>query len=134
MVTTRLLGIDFGERKVGLAFYDGFLIEPVGVLSVRNEGKLIEQIREVALRLQIKKIVFGLPRRGPFLSQARAFIKKLRKVTDFEVETCREILTTKEALVRMKEAGKSWRKQAQKEDAVAAAILLEDYLAGLKDV
>jgi len=79
----------------------------------------------------VDKIIVGLPQRGSFLKPARDFIKRLRLSTKIEVEGTLEILTTKEALARMKETGGNWQKRAAKEDAVAAAILLEDYLAGL---
>jgi len=130
----KLLGVDYGLKKVGLAFFDGFLIEPIGVLVGEKDNRLINKVLQLAIRLEVNKIIVGLPQRGPFLKPAREFIKKLKLSTQIEVEETQEILTTKEALARMKETGGSWQKRAAKEDAVAAAILLEDYLAGLTNV
>lgn len=130
----KLLGIDYGLKKVGLAFFDGFLIEPIGVLTGEKEGHLINEILQLAVRLEVDKIIVGLPQGGVFLEPARDFIKKLKLSTKIKIEKTQEILTTKEALARMKETGGSWQRRAAKEDAVAAAILLEDYLAGLTNV
>jgi len=130
-MTQKLLGVDYGLSKVGLAFFDGFLIEPIEVLSGKKEGQVINKVLQLAVRLEVDKIIVGLPRRGPFLKPARDFIKKLNHSTNIKIEEIQEILTTKEALARMKETGGNWQKRAAKEDAIAAAILLEDYLAGL---
>jgi len=127
----KLLGIDYGLNKVGLAFFDGFLIEPIGVLRGKRESRVANEVLRLAIQLEVDKIIVGLPQRGSFLKPARDFIKRLRLSTKIEVEGTLEILTTKEALARMKETGGNWQKRAAKEDAVAAAILLEDYLAGL---
>ena len=133
-MTQKLLGIDYGLKKVGLAFFDGFLIEPIGVLVGKKEGHLINEVLQLAVRLEVDKIIVGLPQGGSFLKPARAFARRLKLSTKIEIEETQEILTTKEALARMKETGGSWQKRAAKEDAVAAAILLEDYLAGLTNV
>ncbi len=133
-MTIKLLAVDFGLTKVGLAYYDGFLVEPIGVLRGKNEGQLLKKLIDLAGQLGVQKIIFGLPESGPFLVAAQAFAAKLKAATDLVVEESREVLTTKEALARMKEAGVKRRQRVAKEDAVAAAILLEDYLAGLKNV
>ena len=130
----KLLGIDYGLHKVGLAFFDGFLIEPIGVLTGKKKSRLVNEVLQLAIRLEVDKIIVGLPQGGAFLKPARAFVRRLKLSTKIEIEETQEILTTREALARMKETGGSWQRRAAKEDAVAAAILLEDYLAGLTNV
>ena len=55
----KLLGVDYGLKKVGLAFFDGFLIEPIGVLVGEKDNRLINKVLQLAIRLEVNKIIVG---------------------------------------------------------------------------
>jgi putative Holliday junction resolvase len=115
-----ILGIDWGKSKIGLAIADGVLADPYGIIENRNWEMGISRICE---EHKIEKIVIGISE-AQSGKDAREFGTKLESLVEIPVEYFDETLTTHDALVRMKE-GKS---RKQNEDAIAAAILLQNYL------
>jgi len=118
---TKILGVDFGTKIIGLAVAEEGLVEPYGELKAQNlEGR----IRELCKEEEIDKIVVGVSE-GKSAILAKKFGQRLAIITGLPVEFADETLTTREALVRMKTVTKKWR---GKLDAVAAALILENYL------
>lgn len=126
----RLLGIDFGLKKVGLAMVEEELPQPIGV--VKNNPHLLVKISRICQDNQIEKIIIGLSE-GKIASRIRGFAGKVEEVTGLPVEFQDESLTSKEAVAKMIEAGKKRKDRREKEDAFAAAIILQEYLKSRKE-
>ena len=124
----RYLGIDFGKRKIGLAFSEGILAEPYRIidkqsLSLRDNGNWELVIKQICEEEKIEKIIIGVSE-GQSEVMAKDFGDKLKVITSLPVEYFDETLTTHDALVKMKEA----KSKRQDEDAISAAIILQNYL------
>jgi putative Holliday junction resolvase len=131
----RFLGIDFGEKRIGLAISDpeGRLAVPLTTLERRNDRSALRQIAEIARREGVGRLVVGEPvdlygRRGPTAERARSFGARLAELTGLPVEWVDEALTSVEAAGRLRQAGIDARREPGRIDAVAAQILLQDAL------
>jgi putative Holliday junction resolvase len=131
----RSLGIDFGEKRIGLAISDpeGRLAVPFGTIERRNDRSAVRQIAEIARREEVGRLVVGEPvgldgRRGEAAERVRRFGAKLAAVAGLPVEWVGEALTTVEAVERLREAGVDPRREPERIDAVAAQILLQEAL------
>jgi putative Holliday junction resolvase len=131
-----MLGIDFGERRVGLAISDedGRVVTPLVTLERRDDRRLIRRIAEIAAQEAVGTLVVGEPvnvdgSRGPAAERVRRFASKLATTTGLETLLVNESLTSVAARERLREAGVDLRRHPERIDAVAAQILLEDALA-----
>ncbi len=131
----RFLGIDFGEKRIGLAISDpdGRLAVPLSTLERRNDRSALRQIAEIARQEGIERLVLGEPvdlygRRGEIAGRARRFGARLAEMTGLPVEWVDETLTSVEAAGRLRQAGVDTRREPGRIDAVAAQILLQDAL------
>ncbi len=132
----KTLGIDFGERRIGLAISDsdGSYAMPLLVLERQSDAKAIERIGAIIREEDVASLVVGEPvnvdgTRGPAAERARRFAEKLAAATGLPLELVGETLTTVEAAARLREAGVDARRARGRIDAVAAQILLEEALA-----
>lgn len=132
----RALGIDFGERRIGLALSDeeGRFAMPFGTVERSSDRVAVARIAEIALREGVSRLVLGEPlspvdgSRGPAAERARRFGEKLAVKTGLPVALVDEALTTVEAAERLREAGIDVRRDPSHLDAVAAQILLQEVL------
>jgi len=127
----KYLAIDFGERRIGLATSDasGLIATPRRTLLRKSDARAVEEIIAFAGQEEVGEIVLGVPhhadgRENAFAARARSFGKKLEEASGLPVRTVNEHLTSREAQGRGS-AG------AAGADAQAAAVILEDYLAGV---
>jgi len=116
----KLLGIDWGEKRIGLALSEGKLAEPLGVVSS------IEELEVIIRRENIERVVLGLPE-GKHQKAVRQLGEKLENELGVEVIFRNEVLSTQIALEKAIAAGKK-RKARRNLDAQAAAVLLQEYL------
>lgn len=123
----RILGIDYGRKKIGLAIAEGPLSEPWMVIKYEEKSKLIDEIKQIAEREQTEKIVVGISE-GEMGQESKNFSLELSKVLTIPVETFDETLSSWEAQKLSREAGISHKKRKDKEDAYAASIILQNYL------
>lgn len=121
----RVLGIDFGIAKIGLAIADNGLAQPMGV--IKNHQKTLTKIAQLVEQKEIEKIIIGLSE-GKIGQKAKEYGNQLERITGIKVFFQDETLTTREAIAKMIEAGKKKRYRQEKEDAFAAAIILQAYL------
>ena len=131
----RSLGIDFGERRIGLAISDpeGRLAVPLTTLERRNDRSAVREIAEIARREGIGRLVLGEPigldgQRGEAAERVRRFGDRLAGITGLPVRLVNESLTTVEAQNRLRAAGVDPRREPERIDAVAAQILLQEAL------
>lgn len=121
----RILGIDFGIAKIGLAIADDGLAQPIDV--IKNHRKTLMKIVQLVEQEKIEKIIIGVSE-GKIGQKAKEYGKQLGKITGIEVFFQDETLTTKEAVAKMIEAGRKKKYRQKKEDAFAAAIILQAFL------
>ena len=118
-----LLGLDFGEKKIGIALATGPLSEPIGIV------KSLREILTICQKHEVEKIIVGVSE-GKMVAKQKRFGQELAELTGLPVEFQDETLTTSEAIIKMKQAGKKIK--GRQEDAFAAALILQDYLDKIK--
>lgn len=133
----RLLGVDIGEVRVGIALSDptGTICTPLMTLDARGAPGDQERISGLATEYEAEAIVVGLPinmdgSHGPAARKAQAFCRVLRSVTDLPVIVHDERLTSHEAEARLRSAGVQPSRNKKQVDSAAAALILESFLAG----
>jgi len=136
----RALGVDYGRKRVGLALSDasGMLARPWKTLAVagidRQAGELVREVETLAAESDgLSVIVIGLPRRlsGEANEQTAAvqqLAARLGRHTTVPIVLQDERLTSHEAEELLSRREKDWRKRKSQLDAVAAALILQDYL------
>ena len=136
MSAGRVLGLDYGTRRVGVAVSDplGITAQPRVVLDARDP-RLMEQIAGLATELGVERVVVGLPvslngTEGPAAAAAREFAAAVGEATGLPVELADERFTSVSAERVLVQAGLSGRRRRAVRDRVAAAVMLQAYLDG----
>ena len=139
----RVLGIDYGARRVGLAVSDatGLLARPLKTLDrsrLGSDAALVDAVLVAVAEMSsedepLGAIVVGLPRRldgspNDQTPKVEAFVTRLAGRTPLPVVLQDERLTSVEAESRLAMKEKDWRRRKQMLDAAAAAVMLQDYL------
>jgi len=131
----RILGIDFGERRIGVAISDasGTLSTPLVTLQRKDDPSAIRELCEIMRREQIEELVVGEPRRldgsrGDAAERAAGFARKLSSAAGLPCRMIDEALTSVEATERLREAGVDVKRHPERIDAVAAQIILQEAL------
>ena len=138
---TRLLGVDFGTVRVGLAITDEMRIiaSPLATYERRNEAEDAAFFRQLVEREEVGRLVVGLPLHmsgdeGGKATEARQFGSWLAEATGLPVSYWDERFTTVDAEAHLRSAGHSSQRRKERRDRVAAQILLQSYLeAGCPD-
>ena len=135
----RVLGIDFGEVRIGIAISDpaGRLAVPLTTLNRVSDQDVIAQIEAIVLRESVEHLVIGEPRNmdgsiGEAAKRVRSFCRKLQAQIPLPCDLVDETLTSVEARERLLDAGVDPRRSPERIDQVAAQIILEQYLAALR--
>lgn len=134
-VTGRLLGVDYGSKRIGLAITDPdrLLATPWGTLTRKDDRSAAREIARIAAREEIVGLVVGEPRRldggrGDAADKSRRFAERLARTAELPVTLVNEALTSVEAERRLKDSGGLPSAASGQVDAVAAQILLEEVL------
>jgi putative Holliday junction resolvase len=132
----RILALDFGERRVGVAVTDptGVIAQPLETIESKSREGHLKRIREIVSEYEVVRIVVGLPlhmdgRAGPEAEAARHFGAMVAHRTDRPVEYLDERWTTLEANRALSAVGVKGKRKRDKLDAAAATLLLSTYLA-----
>lgn len=130
---SRVLAVDWGTRRVGLAVSDptGLLARPLPTLSVRGARHAEELVTETARREEADLVVLGLPLNmdgsaGDSAARARALGAALVRA-GFSVDYVDERLSSEEAVLYLRERGET-RPPKTRVDQIAALLLLQEYL------
>ncbi len=130
-----LLGLDFGEKRIGVARSDelNLMAHPVGFIEHRSEEHVAREIQKLIDEFQIKKIVIGFPKtlKGQTGAQAEkvlSFSNRLSAQISCPIVTWDERLTTAQAERALIAQDVSRAKRREKRDAIAAEIMLQSYL------
>jgi putative Holliday junction resolvase len=132
----RILGIDLGRARIGVAVSDelGMLAHPVETIPANTDAA--RRIAEIVREKDAEKVIVGLPRHmngsvGTGATEALAFAKKLQALLPCEVMTWDERLTTTAANRALRESGRRARDSKGVVDQVAAQMILQGYLDSL---
>ena len=132
----RYLAIDIGERRTGFALGDVELglVQPLRVVEHANENAMLDAVDTTIAEQEPDALVIGLPlnmddTEGPAAKSARRIGELLRERSGLEVHLQDERLTSFEADARMARSGRTHQEKKRVRDAIAAAALLEDFLA-----
>ena len=97
----RYIGLDVGDRTIGVAISDPFLLTAQSLMTIKRKSKIedIEIINGIIKEKEVSKIIVGLPKNmnntiGPQAKKVKTFVKELRKHTDLDIEYVDERLTT----------------------------------------
>lgn len=135
----RIMGIDYGDARTGVALSD-LLCSIVGSTTVvpsRNRDKALTDLVRIAKENEVGKIVVGLPRNmdgseGPRAQLCREFAQILGEATGLEIVMWDERRTTVEAHNILSQHNYHGQKRKNTVDAVAASLILEGYLNSQK--
>jgi putative Holliday junction resolvase len=135
VLASRILAIDYGRKRMGLALSDelGLTAQPLDVLVHKNRRDDIRRLREICRENGVRHVLVGHPlhitgEAGEMARETARFAKRLRQELGIAVELADERLTSWEAQQIMNEIGYTGSRKAPTMDAVAAAILLREYL------
>lgn len=131
----RILGVDYGERRIGFAVSDplGSMALPLSMTTVEGERQMIEAIRRVATEVEAELIVIGLPLNmngsaGPMAEKVTAFAAVLKTTLGLPVVTVDERLSTALVERSLLEGDLSRQKRKGLRDKLAAQVILQGYL------
>ena len=131
----RILGIDFGEKRIGLAVSDPMGMTAQGLPNLENKNKkyMLAELEKLCKEREVDELVIGLPRNmngsfGPKAVQVQELIPELEKALGLPVIAWDERLTSREAGRLMIEQGLSRKRQKEESDRLAATLILQNYL------
>jgi len=134
--SARILAVDYGRKRVGLALSDelGITAQPLATIVRTNRRELMRRFRELCANHSVGRIVVGHPlhingERSEMALEAEQFATRISKELGIETELFDERLTTWEAKQSVTTRKLASGRKHQHIDAIAAAVLLHDYLA-----
>jgi putative Holliday junction resolvase len=135
----RVLAIDLGSKRIGIAVSDGLgiTVRPVETIKRSGMARDLARLKVLVQDLEAEAVVVGLPLRmdgtvGAAALDAISFVEKLKSQIAVEVFTQDERLTSYEADQIMAERGLSREVRRARSDEFAATIILHDFLARTK--
>ena len=135
MLDGRIMGLDIGDKTIGVAVSDLMGLTAQGIKTINRVGKKkdIEELKNIISEKQINLIVSGLPKNmngdiGPQGEKVMKFCKLLKEETGLEIEFWDERLSTVAAERSLLEADVSRNKRKKVVDMLAAVIILQGFL------
>ncbi len=131
----RLLSIDFGKARIGLAISDplGITAQPLEVVDAKIQRKALLEIKALVDKYRVEKIVIGLPlnmngSEGPMVGSVREFASKLEESCSVKVIEIDERMTSLQAGKALDSASMRGKKKKKKIDSLSAQIILQTYM------
>ncbi|HEX9896916.1 MAG TPA: Holliday junction resolvase RuvX [Dehalococcoidales bacterium] len=132
---SRILGMDIGDQRIGLALSDsaGILASPLTIIERTSDEQAVEAILKIVSERKVERIIVGLPLSlggdiGHQAKKVQSFTEALQQNTTVPVEYRDERLTTVTAIRLKQEASTRKLNRKTRYDAMAAAIILQEYL------
>ncbi|HHJ06596.1 MAG TPA: Holliday junction resolvase RuvX [Anaerolineae bacterium] len=129
---TRILALDWGEKRIGVAFSEGILASPRGVIKRKSKAEDYARIAALVAETGAELLVIGLPTTfdpdnpiGPQAKRVLKHSKALKKHLDIPIEMADERYSTVDAGEYLRQSGKKGKIPI---DAAAAAVILQTYL------
>lgn len=134
----RILGLDYGDRRIGIAVSDesGTIARGVTTILRKNREADLGALEALVREHQVERIVIGYPLRldgseGIQCEKINRFIRRLQRHCALPVIRWDETLSTAEAEELLRHRGTAWRKERKAVDRVAASLILQGYLDAL---
>lgn len=131
----RILAIDFGEKRIGIAISDPLKIiaQPLTFIKRKSIEEDINKIKNIINEYAVEEILFGLPLRtngeeGTEVKKVKEFAKILNKNVNVKINFWDERWTTKQAEEVLTLFDTSRKKKKKNIDRISAAIILQSYL------
>ena len=131
----RILGVDFGDTRTGLAVSDAsrFLASGIGYVSPGGIEKTADKVAEVAKEQRASAVVVGLPKNmdgseGPRADVVKAFAELLAEQTAIPIDFYDERMTTMVAYRYLGETGTFGKKRREAVDTLSAELILQSYI------
>lgn len=128
---SKILGLDYGDKHIGLALADSEtrVASPLMILENKGDDSVIEELKKIVAEEEIRRIIIGRPQgmqgqESDQLKKVNEFIKLLENNFDLAIITEDERLSTVMANNLIKEQ----KKKGKRNDAVAAMLILQSYL------
>lgn len=135
MEMSRILALDLGDKRIGVALSDPTqtLASPHTIIERVSDEQAIRDILKIATENKVNLIIVGLPRSmdgsiGHQAEKVQSFTGQLEKQTTIPIEYCDERFTTVTAMRLKQESSAKKLKRKTRFDAMAAAIILQEYL------
>ncbi|MDO5397079.1 MAG: Holliday junction resolvase RuvX [bacterium] len=135
----RILGIDYGDARVGVAVSDPLGITAQGIGTIKNKGRkfLLSELEKILKQYMPEKIVIGLPKNmdgseGFRAEETYKFADDLKAVYSGKIDFADERLTTVEASVFLNATNTRGKKRKNVIDTVSACLILEGYISSSK--
>jgi putative Holliday junction resolvase len=129
------MGLDVGDKTIGVAISDGLLLTAQSRPTIRRKGLKsdIERLRALAVENEVHEIVVGKPvhmdgRESPQSQKVARFADELGKAVQLPILFWDERLTSFEAEQHLEQMGLNWRERKEQVDKIAAMIILQNYL------
>lgn len=131
----RIMGLDYGDRRIGIAVSDelGWTAQGIKVVEKRRDGGEIEEIASIINEYNVTEIIVGLPKNmngtiGPRGEISQQFAQQLNEHFGLPVRLWDERLTTVAAERTLAETAMSLKKRKKVVDKMAAILILQNYL------
>lgn len=131
----RILGIDFGDRNIGLAVSDALLLtaQAIGRYRIQNKEEDKKYFLGLVSKYEISEIVIGLPLRmdgssGTRVEKTKKFARWLERTLNLPIVFWDERLTTQQALKILSQQKIHFRKKKSLKDQISASLILSSYL------
>jgi len=135
----RVLGIDFGDRNIGLAVSDALLLtaQAIGRYRIQNKEEDKKYFLGLVSKYEISEIVIGLPLRmdgspGTRVEKTKKFARWLERTLNLPIVFWDERLTTQQALKILSQQKIHFRKKKGLKDQISASLILSSYLESKK--
>jgi putative Holliday junction resolvase len=131
----RVLALDFGEVRIGVALSDatGMLASPLTIIEQITREQAVQDVVKIVREREVVRIIIGFPYSldgsiGPQADEVQEFATALEKQTTVPIEFRDERFTTTTAMDRKREGSKKKLGFKIRYDAMAAAVILQEYL------
>ena len=131
----RILALDVGERRIGLALSDptGLLASPIDAIDLDDGEPAHERAARHASGMELSEIVVGMPysmsgERGRQAGRVAAFVREFSRLVEVPVTTVDERLSTAQAEKLLRGQGVETSREKGRLDSAAAAVILQSYL------
>ncbi|CUS84141.1 putative holliday junction resolvase [Candidatus Kryptobacter tengchongensis] len=138
--TGRIMGIDFGSKRIGISISDPTLTIAQGLLVLENNPEFFDKVKDICFKYDVKLIVVGLPislsgRYSSKTNEVLKFVDKLKSKLKIDIVKWDERFTTKIAQRAKIEMNLKKKKRKEKifDDIISATLILQSYLDFLKN-
>lgn len=135
MKTKRLIALDYGDRRIGIAVSDllGITAQPAGFLTVEGKKDAVLKLKDVFLEYGPCKVILGLPKNmdgseGERAEKTRRFAQLITEETGLETDFFDERLTTVYAERTLNSMNVKGKKKTGKKDSLSAVLILQGYM------